>query len=81
MTFSAVVHLTIRCTVYHPPILIVDGIMIGSYTVPVLKIVKSAVMRRYFSKYPRCAPQLFDALVNRSIVRATGEQYGMIERC
>ena len=28
-----------------------------------------------------CAPQLFDALVNRSIVRATGEHYGMIERC
>jgi len=27
-----------------------------------------------------CAPQLFDALVNRSIVRATGEHYGMIER-
>jgi hypothetical protein len=35
MTFSAVVHLTIRCTVYHPPIRIVDSIMIGSYTVPV----------------------------------------------
>jgi UrcA family protein len=35
----------------------------------------------YTGLLDHCAPQLFDALVNRSIVRATGEHYGMIERC